>query len=298
MKWEVAREVATRMRLLQRAPDDEDVLRDFSDFLLLEEQRSDQTARGYTQQLKAVAKMLGKLITEVTPRDIRYEVKRDRTCAPSTLQLRITAYRQLHMWGLLDERPWASTAMLGVKSPPTPRRLPRAPVAFHVAQTLLVNCRSENEYRIVYLGLYAGLRVDEQARIRPDNWHRDRLTFIGKGDKERSVPVHPELAKVLPIILSKTPKNKGVLQSRMTQMRARLGIRDTEGKPATTHSLRRTCATFLYDEARVEREVVKMILGHGSEVTDLYAPVRFPRMREAIERIDYSIGTPVQLALF
>lgn len=284
--------------MLQRRASDEDVQKDFGDYLLLEEGRSEETVRGYCQQQKAVARMLAKRIVEVSPTDLRYEVKRDMSCALSTKQLRITSYRQLHMWALLDERKWANPAMLGVKSPKSPRRLAKPPISLFDARKLLANCQNPNEYRVVYLGLYAGLRVCESARITEGQVHGDRLVFVGKGDKERTVPIHPELAKVLPEFLAHVPKSKGVLMDRMTKMRDRLRVFDLKGRPASTHSLRRTCADFLYDKLSVEREVVKMILGHGGEVTDVYAPVRFPKMAEAMGRLDYNLGEPIQLALF
>lgn len=286
------------MLLQRRGASDEEVQRDFSDYLLLEEGRSDQTVRGYCQQQRAVAKMLSKRIVDVSPTDVRYEVKRDQNCAPSTRQLRITSYRQLHMWALLDEKPWANPAMLGVKTPPTPKRRPKPPISLFDARKMLANCQNPNEYRVVYLGLYAGLRVCESARLCEANVRRDRLVFIGKGNKEREVPIHPELAKALPSFIHQIPKSKGVLMDRMTKMRDRLMVFDLKGKPATTHSLRRTFADFLYDKLSVEREVVRMILGHGEEVTDLYAPVRFPKMVAAMGPLDYDMGTPIQLSLF
>lgn len=281
-----------------RVQADEEVLDEFCSYQLLELRHSDQTARGYLQQLSAVARQLDKKIVEVTPKDIRYEVKRDESVAQSTIRLRITAYRQLHMWALLEEKKWANTAMLGVKSPPEKRRLAQPPLPLYSARTLLTNCRGPNELRVVYFGLYGGLRVGESAIITHANVHGDRLIFIGKGDKERTVPIHPELGKVLPEILSVTPMSKGVLMGRMNAMRKRLRVFDVKGRPATTHSLRRTCADYLYDKAEVPREVVKMLLGHGSEVTDVYAPVRFGKMRKAIDALNYFSGEPVQLVLF
>lgn len=286
------------MRLLSRVPADAQVLRSFKDYLLLELGRSDQTVRGYSQQLLSVGSMLGKEIVDVSVADVRHRVKRDQEVAVSTRQLRVAAFRQLHMWGLLEKEKWADPAMLGVKSIPEPKRLPKPPISLLDATKTLTSCRTPNEYRVAYLGLYAGMRVSESASVVSSNLFGDRLTFIGKGNKERSVPLHPELRKVLPLMIDDPPKTKAVLANSWTKMRDRLGIRDLKGHPATTHSLRRTCADFLYDKAGVEREVVKAILGHGSEVTDLYAPVRIGKMKEAIDRIDYTLGTPVQLTLW
>lgn len=284
--------------LLGRVPLDAHVLKLFGEYLLLELARSAQTVRGYHQQLVAVARMTGKPICLVSVEDVRYRVKRDTEAALSTKNLRIAAFRQLHMWGLLEKEKWADPAMLGVKSLPYPKRMPKPPIGLMDARKLLANCRTANEYRVCYLGLFGGLRVSESASLEGTNLFGDAMTFVGKGNKERTVPVHPELRKVMPEILARKPRSKEVLMGAFAEMRDRLGVTDLKGKPATSHSLRRTCADFMYDRADVPREVVKAILGHGSSVTDLYAPVRIGKMRQAIEAIDYTLGEPVQLSFW
>ena len=282
---------------LKRRPHDQDVLGEFGDYLLEELRRSKQTARGYHQQLLATAKVTGRKVTEVSVKDIRYEVKRDDSVAVSTRNLRIAAFRHLHMWGLLEEAEWANPAMLGVKSIPE-KRAPLPPISVWEARKALANCDVPNDYRVIYCGLYAGLRVSESAAIDDSNIHGDRIVLMGKGDKKRTIPLHPELAKVLPVFLSKKPKTKEVLGARFDQFRQKHNLHNTEGQRATTHSLRRTFADTLYDKNGVPQEVVAMLLGHGSSVTQLYAPVRFAKMQEAVLTLNYYAGEPIQLSFW
>jgi hypothetical protein len=65
------------------------------------------------------------------------------------------------------------------------------------ATTLLESARHPVQARLCYFGLYAGCRVSESAAMSPDNAHDDRLSFVGKGQKKREVPLHPELAHQL-----------------------------------------------------------------------------------------------------
>lgn len=37
------------------------------------------------------------------------------------------------------------------------------------------------------------------------NWYEDRLRFIGKGNKEREVPLHPETLRFRCVIILGTP---------------------------------------------------------------------------------------------
>lgn len=284
---------STIVRLFRPA----DELGEFCEYQGCELRRSDRTVGTYRQQTLAVAALLGKPWWKVTPKEVRFLVKRDERVAVSTRNLRISTYRQIHRWGLLEEKPWANPAMLAIPTIPVPKRK-KPPISLLDAKKLVANCSTPNEYRVVYFGLFAGLRVSESASIGQAHVGRDRIILIGKGDKEREVPIHPQLRSVMGCILSESPKNGPVLMNVFSKMRNRLAIRDLKGKPATTHSLRRTCADFMYSYSGVPREVVKAILGHGEEVTDLYAPARFPAMQEAIFSIDFSLGEPVQLALF
>lgn len=284
------------MRLLRRV--ETDVLDDFSAYLTLELGRSPKTLRSYLSQLNAVTDLLGCDVVDVSVKDLRYRVKRDESASVGTRNLRLTAFKELHRWAGQEGFDWYNPNILSLRRIPQGRRIPKAPISFSDAQTLIDVCQSPNEYRVVLFGLYAGLRVMESTLICPDHVHGDRMTFVGKGDKERTVPVHPYLKAHLRTIFTEQPASSGVLQGVFNRLRKRYDIRDLKGRPATTHSLRRTFATFLYDHQDVPREVVKMLLGHGSEVTDLYAPVSFRRMDEAVHPIDYRAGEPVQLTLW
>ena len=290
------------VRLFRRAfnsEGDERVLQEFSDYLTEELGRSDQTARAYVQQTTAVAEMLGKSITEVTHKDLRYEVKRDKSKPITTRNLRITSYKQLTKWALLEELPWAKVAILGVPLLPIPKRVPRPPITILDARKLLSACDSPNEHRAVYLPLYALVRAGEAARMNDSHLYGgDRLTFIGKGDKERTVPLHPRLREKLPIIFSSQPASPEVLEGVFLKMRDRLGIFDLKGKPATIHTLRRTGADFIRNKAGYPKDLVMAILGHEIDVTDIYAFPSFELMQPAVCAVDYDIGTPIQLSFF
>jgi site-specific recombinase XerD len=82
------------------------------------------------------------------------------------------------------------------RRPVTTHRLSRDEVA-----ALLNAVQNERERRVIYLGVFAGLRNGELRGLR--GWHFERDGFIwvsadiGKGGKERWVPVSDELAPVV-----------------------------------------------------------------------------------------------------
>lgn len=275
----------------KRAPG---LLQDFQAYLLDEMQRSPRTARTYLWSLRQLETFTGKPLQKITPGDLRL-FKRESSLAPATLQGVVVAMHQFHKWGALEGH-WERNGMLDVPTPRV-RNDPRAPMSLESARRLIEVCETPLDLRVIYLGLFAGLRIAEAAALCEEHWMGDRLTFRGKADKKRSVPVHPELKRIRYEILGQQPKTSQVLQSNVARLRERAGVHDLDMKPVTSHTLRRTFATTLYEKCEVPYEVVAKLLGHGVDVTARYVRVPYERMKEAIEHLDYYGGEPVQLRL-
>jgi site-specific recombinase XerD len=271
-----------------------DYMADFASYLTDELGRSPLTARGYSYALRCISRWAEKPPWEITASDLR-AFKRHTDYSPATKQHVVVAVHAFHEWGVLEEH-WKLNGLMAVKTPKTPFR-PRPPISSHSARILLENCSTPLEYRVVYLGLYSGCRISESTNMDRSHDHGDRLTFIGKGGKTRTVPIHPELKDKLPTIWSIKPASVGVLQSAMQRLRDKFESKDLEGRKTSSHSLRRTFATTMYD-AGVPFEVVARLLGHGEDVTALYARISFDRLKDAVSQVDYYGGEPVQLALF
>lgn len=66
---------------------------------------------------------------------------------------------------------------------------------------LMDACRNERERRVIYLGLCAGLRNQEMRGLRGEHFQREGFVWvsadIGKGQKERWVPVIPDAQEVI-----------------------------------------------------------------------------------------------------
>jgi hypothetical protein len=106
---------------------------------------------------------------------------------------------------------------------------------------LLSLTATPSQYRLVYLGLYAGLRVSESASITEQSWQDDRPRFMGKGR-------HPELVRMRGRVLLRST-SAGCLQASCQDVSKRLGHK------SSTHTLRRTFAVALV-EANVSRDIL------------------------------------------
>lgn len=266
----------------------------FRDYLLLEAGLAERTAKGYVADLVRLARYVGKPIISLEPDDLRGFV-READCSPSTKLRTAVSARQFYSWAALEGHRKLD-AIVAVRTPKIVRK-PKARVSDETARLLLSSVRTALEYRVVFFGLYAGLRIAESASVGEGEWRGDRLVIVGKGRKQRDVPVHPELAKVRHHILEKIPKDVQVLHSSLRRMRERVRAYDTEGNPVRSHALRRTFGQALYDSG-TPWEIVRKVLGHGEDVTDLYVRVRFEQMKEPVSRVTYFKGEPVQLGLF
>jgi len=251
----------------------------FADYLTVELGRQPGTVKVYLWRLGYLERLADKPITEITAEDLR-SLKRERTLASETVKSLITAARQFHSWGALEGL-WPLGDLALVRTPPINDSHSSPPLTEEALEKLLNGCRYPNEYRLVYLGLYAGTRIAEAGAMNEQHWVRDEevLRFRGKGTKLREVPVHPELARILPLIFSK-PIHPSTMQGVKERLEERLKVR------FVAHQLRKTFSTALQD-AGVEEKVIEDLLGHKGSVTRRYAPVT-PKMRaEAISRLGY-----------
>ena len=200
----------------------------------------------------------------------------------------------------LDRTGRVKTASLtGVRTPKVPRLMPR-PLAAEDALSL-VDAAADAEIApwlakrdtALFLLLYgAGLRIGEalglDQRVMPSG---ASLTVTGKGNKQRVVPILPVIADAIadyraacpfepapegPLFVGARGKrlNPGVVQRRMRDLRATLGLPET----ATPHALRHSFATHLLAGGG-DLRTIQELLGHASlSTTQRYTGVDAARL--------------------
>lgn len=271
-----------------------DYLGEFRVYLVDELGRSPRTAESYGWSLRCLENWAKKPADELTSEDLR-AFKRGADYAPSTVQGVVVALRSFHEWGALEGY-WKLNGIRAVK---TPRVVspPKPPVSMETARILIESCRTALETRVVFCGLFAGLRISESANLTEREWRFDRLKLVGKGRKQREIPLHPELHKRKAEILSSVPSSAGVLHSSLDRLRTRTNARDLDGNPVPSHGLRRTFASTLYEQG-TPYEIVGKLLGHGQDVTARYARLPWDRMEAHVKALNYYEGEATQLCLF
>ncbi len=195
-------------------------------------------------------------------------------------------------------------ALAAVRTPKIGKTLPR-PLAADAAKGMADPDSAAGDGRepwihardAAVLGLLygCGLRISEALGLkRADFGARDVLTVIGKGRKQRMVPLLPQVQKLMADYIALCPFDlpeagplfvgaKGrplsprLIQLAMARLRGALGLPET----ATPHALRHSFATHLLARGGDLRSIQEL-LGHASlSTTQIYTAVDAERLIQA-----------------
>jgi integrase/recombinase XerD len=270
---------------------------------LLAARRAPRTVDAYRRDLERIAAFLGKPVGTAVPEDFeRYLAGlRAEGISTATAARRIAAsrtfFRHLQLIGARDDNPAAEIAL-----PRRTRRLPRT-LSAGEAERLIeaargVAPRALRDRALVELLYGAGLRISEALGLEKSSVDLDdRLVrVLGKGGKERVVPVGRQAAEALRRYLARGRPHldrrhrpefflnaKGGALTRsgaffvLRRLAATAGLEPERIHP---HLLRHSFATHLLEGGADLRSVQEM-LGHADlSTTELYTHVSDKRRRE------------------
>lgn len=163
--------------------------------------------------------------------------------------------------------------MLKKYSGPTPIQGQAHPLpgGRHDMSGMLSACASLDEQVLVTLTGLCGARVGEALKTRPGDIDLSgkRIRFIGKGDRERFVPLGDLSMDILmePVLLATINGRTTMLNYAERTARAiitSLGRRAGVSRPVSSHDMRATFATEVYMASGHDVELVRRLLGHTS----------------------------------
>ena len=155
------------------------------------------------------------------------------------------------------------------------------------------------DYAMVTLFLNCGMRLSELIGINLNHIKLDKslLTVIGKGNKERTIYLNKACIKALkkylkvrtPIIKEKalflSERNKRI-SKRAVQKIVKEYLMKVPGLDGrySTHKLRHTAATLMYQYGNVDIRTLQELLGHENlSTTEIYVHVDDKKVRKAVE---------------
>lgn len=158
----------------------------------------------------------------------------------------------------------------------------------------------ERDYCILTLFLNCGLRLSELIGINISHiMDNDTLVVLGKGNKERTVYLNKACLDAIASYMAVRPKD-GVIDrdalflsnqkkriSRITvqkMVESNLDKNGLSGRGLSTHKLRHTAATLMYQHGGVDPLQLKEILGHENlSTTEIYTHIHDEQLKEAID---------------
>ena len=168
------------------------------------------------------------------------------------------------------------------------------------------NRNAKRDYAIITLFLNCGMRLAELVGININDidFSENKMTVIGKGNKERTVYLNKACINAIKEYLEVRPK-EGIKTDKLNSKNAlflserkeRISRRTVQHivdkellaagldtKKYSTHKLRHTAATLMYQYGNVDIRALQEVLGHESiSTTEIYTHVANEQVRNAIE---------------
>ncbi len=274
----------------------------YLDHLQVERRMSPNTLDGYRRDLTALAawaEAQARGLLALGGEDIRAFVAAEhrRGLSPKSLQRRLSAVRSFYRWLLKHGRIVASPAA-AIRAPKAPRKLPQvldpdeAKVLVEVPTDVPLGLRDRALLELFYS---SGLRLSEVCALR---WHdldlADGLvTVLGKGSKQRSVPVGSHARNALAAWRKETgagndapvfPGRSGPITPRAVQLRLRqLAQRQGLFKRVHPHLLRHSFASHVL-ESSGDLRGVQELLGHADiATTQIYTHLDYQHLAKVYD---------------
>ncbi len=270
---------------------------------LLAARRAPRTVDAYRRDLADLSAYLGKSPTDASAEEIDAWLAdlRNRGQAPSSIARRAAAarafFRHLVLLGVREDNP-AADVQLPRRRPRLPRTLAPSEVERLIAAANGTTPRSLRDRALVELLYGAGLRVSETVGLERGGVDLENrvVRCIGKGDKERVVPLGRKGVEALRRYLSRGRPSldrrhrpelflnaQGGALTRagafliLRRLAAKAGLDPQRVHP---HALRHSFATHLLEGGADLRSVQEM-LGHADlATTELYTHVSDRRRRD------------------
>lgn len=186
----------------------------------------------------------------------------------------------------------------------TPKKKKSLPKYLTLEQCMELLTHVDGDYRerdvcILTIFLNCGLRLSELCALNIADVGAETLRVTGKGNKERTVYLNDACKQTLAAYHEKRP-NEGVKDksalflSRLGRrispktvqwlVKKNLGNAGLAGQGLSTHKLRHTAATLMYQQGHVDIRVLQEILGHENlSTTQIYTHLSSEQLKKAAD---------------
>lgn len=270
-----------------------EIIKGFKMYLSGEKNLSDNTVDGYERDLNQFCEYLGRPIEEATADDVSNFIVslRFKGMKVSTTNRKLSSLKTFYKY-LVRKRIIEFSPAESIEGGKKEQRLPKPVDLEDITELfeLIDNLRD----RVMFEVLFAtGVRREELASIKVNsiNFRRGFISVVGKGDKERLIPMYPKALELCER-LAKSHKSKWLFPSRknkgnhiskrqvneiVTKWVKEAGLKD---KDITPHKFRHSFCTYLFDNG-ADIKTIQDMAGHESaSTTNLYTKVSISRNKK------------------
>lgn len=232
---------------------------------------------------------------------------------PATLARKVSSIRIFFVYLCNKVKKIPSNPALDLETPKLDRRLPKyltledsqklLDMASKSVPTARSHDNSERNFAMITLFLNCGMRLSELVNIdiKDIDFYDNKLTVIGKGNKERTIYLNNACISALKRYLDVRPRDALKVDSRdalfLSEQKKRISNRTVQyivkeelrnagldPKKYSVHKLRHTAATLMYQYGQVDIRALQVLLGHESiATTEIYTHVSNEQVRNAVE---------------
>jgi integrase/recombinase XerD len=282
----------------------DDILRKFLDFLAVEKGLARNTVESYERDLhKYLLFMKGKSHDEIMQNDVVSFISHlsSSGIAMPSIARSLAAVRGLHKYLIIDGLA-RTDPTVNLETPRGWKRLPKTLSTADVDALLVqpntatpIGLRDKAMLELLYA---TGLRVSELVglRLQDINLERGFLIVMGKGSKERAVPMGEVAAAAVRRYLESgrtallngsdsdllfiSSKRRGITRQMFWQRIKLYALKAGIGTAISPHTLRHSFATHLLDNG-ADLRAVQAMLGHSDiSTTQIYTHVSMERLRK------------------
>lgn len=251
-------------------------------------------------------------IRSITTSDIYeflHHVTRNRDNAPATRARKLSSLKGFFKYLCNKMKVLEINPTDDVETPAQKKRLPKY-LSLNEGIELLKSVQSdfyERDYCIITLFLNCGMRLSELVNIDITDINDDgTIRIIGKGNKERLVYLNDACNAAIKRLLEERAKMLNLQDKKALFVSKRTGKRlsarrvqqivdnclkaaGLSGKGYSTHKLRHTAATLMYQEGHVDMLALKEILGHAHvSTTEIYTHMGTDQLKQAAQASPFS----------
>lgn len=282
----------------------------FFRFLIARKKRIDTESEGFDKiDVSCVDEEFSRGITTLDVLEFMAYLAKERRCAASARSRKLSAIKAYFKYLSAVEKVIPKNPAVDIESPKIKKSLPKylslgesVALLDSVYQDEASNTK-ERDYCILTLFLNCGMRLSELVGINLSDIDREMksLRVVGKGNKERIVYLNDACRAAIRDYIPNRAKDGQELKDKnalfISRLHKRISVKTVQwlvykylgeaglaNKHYSTHKLRHTAATLMYQEGGVDVLALKEILGHEQlNTTQIYTHVSNKALEEAVD---------------